>query len=96
MPEPDADKAAAFDRILASARIDASQAAYMGDDLLDLPVLERAGLSAAPADAAGEVVAAVDWVSSRPGGRGAVRELVELLLGAQGRWQRWVSREAMP
>ena len=46
--------------------------AYMGDDLLDLPVLARAGLSAAPADAVDEVKARVHWVSSHAGGRGAV------------------------
>ena len=89
------DKTAAFDRILASAGVEANEAAYMGDDLLDLPVLGRAGLSAAPADAAGEVLAAVDWVSTRPGGRGAVRELVELLLGSRGRWAHWASAQAM-
>ena len=57
----------------------------MGDDLLDLPVLARVGLSAAPADAAPEVRARVDWVSTRGGGRGAVRELIELVLRAQER-----------
>jgi 3-deoxy-D-manno-octulosonate 8-phosphate phosphatase (KDO 8-P phosphatase) len=58
----------------------------MGDDLLDLPVLERAGLSAAPADAAREVRQRVHWVSEAAGGRGAARELIELVLRAQGRW----------
>ncbi len=58
----------------------------MGDDLVDLPVLARAGLSAAPADAAPEVLARVHWVSRCPGGRGAVREFVELVLKAQHRW----------
>ena len=58
----------------------------MGDDLLDLPVLERVGLSAAPADAAREVRQRVHWVSEAPGGRGAARELIELVLRAQGRW----------
>ncbi len=58
----------------------------MGDDLLDLPVLDRAGLAAAPADAAQEVRQAVHWVSAARGGRGAVRELIELVLRAQGRW----------
>jgi 3-deoxy-D-manno-octulosonate 8-phosphate phosphatase (KDO 8-P phosphatase) len=60
--------------------------AYMGDDLLDLPVLCRVGLSAAPADAAEMVKQRVNWVSSAPGGYGAVRELVELLLRATDRW----------
>jgi 3-deoxy-D-manno-octulosonate 8-phosphate phosphatase (KDO 8-P phosphatase) len=60
--------------------------AYMGDDILDLAVLGRVGLSAAPADAAAEVRARVDWVSRERGGHGAAREFVELVLGAQHRW----------
>jgi 3-deoxy-D-manno-octulosonate 8-phosphate phosphatase (KDO 8-P phosphatase) len=58
----------------------------MGDDLVDLPILRQAGLSTAPADAVDDVRSRVDWVSRHPGGRGAVRELVELVLSAQGRW----------
>jgi 3-deoxy-D-manno-octulosonate 8-phosphate phosphatase (KDO 8-P phosphatase) len=58
----------------------------MGDDLLDLPVLSRAGLAAAPADATAEVRRAAHWVAAAPGGRGAARELIELVLRAQGRW----------
>jgi 3-deoxy-D-manno-octulosonate 8-phosphate phosphatase (KDO 8-P phosphatase) len=62
------------------------QIAYMGDDLLDLPVLGRVGLSAAPADAADEVRARVQWVSARRGGDGAAREFIELILRAQHAW----------
>ena len=62
------------------------EVAYMGDDLLDLPVLARVGLSAAPSDAAEEVRTRVHWVSSSGGGRGAVRELVEVVLAAQDHW----------
>jgi len=59
----------------------------MGDDLLDLPVLGRVGLAAAPADAAAEVRERVHWISARRGGDGAIRELVEMVLKAQGRWE---------
>ena len=83
-------KAAAFDDLLAETGLTAADVAYMGDDLLDLPVLARAGLAAAPADAAAEVRRAAHWVSRAPGGRGAVRELVELVLLAQGHWSRLV------
>jgi 3-deoxy-D-manno-octulosonate 8-phosphate phosphatase (KDO 8-P phosphatase) len=79
-------KYSAFERILQEAAIDEEAVAYMGDDLLDLPVLTRVGFSAAPADAAAEVRRAVHWVSTAPGGRGAARELIELVLRAQGRW----------
>ena len=79
-------KLAAYERILIDHGLTDEDVAYMGDDLLDLPVLGRAGLAAAPADAAPEVLARVHWVSSVGGGRGAARELVELILRAQNRW----------
>jgi 3-deoxy-D-manno-octulosonate 8-phosphate phosphatase (KDO 8-P phosphatase) len=79
-------KATAFDQILKDANVTEDAVSYMGDDLLDLPVLSRCGLAAAPADAVEEVRAAVDWVSTVAGGRGAVRELIEVVLRAQGRW----------
>ena len=81
-----AQKADAYEAICRQAGLEDSAVAFMGDDLLDLPVLSRVGLSAAPADAAPEVRASVDWVSPSGGGRGAARELIELVLRAQGRW----------
>ena len=66
--------------------LDDEQVAYMGDDSLDLPVLARVGLAAAPADAVAEVRARVHWVSARERRRGAARELIELILRAQDRW----------
>jgi 3-deoxy-D-manno-octulosonate 8-phosphate phosphatase (KDO 8-P phosphatase) len=80
------DKREGLAAILENHGYEASDVAYMGDDLVDLPVLSRVGLSAAPADAIPEVLARVDWVSRFGGGRGAVRELVELVLLAQNRW----------
>ena len=79
-------KLEAYDRILSEHGLNDADVAYMGDDLLDLPVIVRVGLSAAPADAAGEVKTRVHCVTRASGGGGAVRELVELLLKAQGRW----------
>jgi 3-deoxy-D-manno-octulosonate 8-phosphate phosphatase (KDO 8-P phosphatase) len=81
-----ASKLDAFDEILREANVEDQVVAYMGDDLLDLPVLKRCGLAAAPADAMAEVREAVHWVSSAGGGHGAVRELIELILRAQGLW----------
>ena len=85
-----ASKADAFQRIVRDAGLAEEAVAYMGDDLIDLPVLARAGLSAAPADAAPEVLQRVAWTSSAPGGRGAVREFIEMILRAQHRWDRVV------
>jgi 3-deoxy-D-manno-octulosonate 8-phosphate phosphatase (KDO 8-P phosphatase) len=77
------DKMAGFQKILQDTALSREQVAYMGDDLLDLPVLGQAGLSAAPADAIDDVRMAVDWVSVYAGGRGAVREFVDVLLRAR-------------
>lgn len=81
-----ASKLDAYEKIRQEAGLADEEVAFMGDDLLDLPVLARAGLAAAPADAAAEVLESVHWVSTRPGGRGAVREFIEMVLRAQGRW----------
>ncbi len=68
------------------------QVCYIGDDLLDLPVIKAVGLGVAVADAAPEVLAAAHYITDRPGGRGAVRELIEMLLKAKHRWQDIISR----
>ncbi len=78
------DKTAVFSEFLAARGLDAAAVAYAGDDLPDLPVLARAGLACAPADAAAAVRAAVHVLLTNRGGWGAVRELAELLLAARG------------
>ena len=80
------DKRAVVDELMQTRGWDAETVAYMGDDVVDLPVLGRVGLAACPADAVAEVRAAVHVVSPAPGGRGAVRLLIEEILRAQGRW----------
>jgi 3-deoxy-D-manno-octulosonate 8-phosphate phosphatase (KDO 8-P phosphatase) len=82
-----ADKLAGYERILEAEGLTDREVGYMGDDLQDLPVLRRAGFSAAPADAAPEVRATVQWISACGGGRGAARECIEHVLRAQGHWQ---------
>lgn len=74
------DKLGVFEQILRSRGVKPEEVAYMGDDLVDLPVLERCGFACAPADACAEVKRAVHWKSGAVGGRGAVRELCELIL----------------
>src|SRR6185295_17031186 len=82
-----ANKLAGYEQILADLGLTDEQVGYMGDDLQDLPVIRRAGFSAAPADAAPEVRAAVTWVSASGGGRGAARECIEHVLRGQGLWR---------
>lgn len=62
------------------------EVAYIGDDLLDLPLLEHAGVGIAVADAHPRLLEHVDWVTKAPGGRGAVREVVDDIVGARGLW----------
>lgn len=80
------EKLRAYEEILSNKGLSADETAYVGDDIIDLPVIRRAGFSAAVADAVGEVIEAVDYVTTRPGGRAAVRELTDLILKAQGSW----------
>jgi 3-deoxy-D-manno-octulosonate 8-phosphate phosphatase (KDO 8-P phosphatase) len=82
-----AAKLETYEQIADSLMLDDDEIAYMGDDVLDLPVLARVGLSAAPADAAEDVRSRVHWVAKANGGAGAARELIELILGAQGLWE---------
>lgn len=87
------DKEKPFRDLLDQLDLDPSQAAYMGDDLPDLPVLRIAGLAACPADAAAEVCQAAHFVTGASGGRGAVRELIEQILKAQGHWEKLVTND---
>jgi YrbI family 3-deoxy-D-manno-octulosonate 8-phosphate phosphatase len=80
------DKERVFDDILSRRALAPEEVAYVGDDLLDLPVLRRAGVSFAPADARPEVLSVVQFVARVRGGFGVVREAVEVLLRARGRW----------
>lgn len=77
------DKAAVLRELLAERRLDASRVAYVGNDINDLPCFELAGWGVAVADALPEVIKAADHVLVKPGGRGAVRELCDLLLKAR-------------
>jgi len=78
------DKLAVFSSIMAARGLEPAQVAYMGDDWLDLPLLGRVGLAVAPADAVAEVRELAHYVTRRSGGRGAVRELCELIIEAKG------------
>ena len=80
------DKLPAAQQLLKELQLQAEQVCYIGDDLPDLPVIRSVGLGIAVADATLEVRQAADHVTQLPGGRGAVREAVELILKAKGLW----------
>lgn len=90
------DKEAVFDEILARRALDPLEVAYIGDDLLDLPVLRRVGFAASVPNGRSEVHAEVHFVTSSPGGGGAVRDVVEVLLQARGIWGDVVRRGGLP
>ncbi len=82
------DKAATLAKLCARHTLAPDQVACMGDDLLDLPLLTRAGLALSVPNGVAEARAVAHYVTSRGGGHGAVREAVEMILKAQGRWPR--------
>ncbi|NLX17659.1 MAG: HAD hydrolase family protein [Desulfobulbus sp.] len=86
------DKLTVYETILRETGLRPPQTAYMGDDLLDLPVLNRVGLAAAPADAVAEIQQRVHYVTTRGGGGGAVRELCDLIMESQGNLARMRAR----
>jgi 3-deoxy-D-manno-octulosonate 8-phosphate phosphatase (KDO 8-P phosphatase) len=80
------DKIKDFDELLMEAGLHETEVAFIGDDVTDIPLMRRAELAVAVADAAAETRAAAHYVTQLPGGFGAVREVCELILKAQGRW----------
>lgn len=89
------DKEGLFLEIIARKDIKPENVAYMGDDIVDVKLLRKVGLAAAPADAVPQAREVAHYVSKRRGGRGAVRELCELILEAKGLWPEILSREGM-
>jgi 3-deoxy-D-manno-octulosonate 8-phosphate phosphatase (KDO 8-P phosphatase) len=82
-----AEKLGAYEEILRTAGVRDSEVAYIGDDLPDLPILERVGLAIAVANAVDEVRRAAHHVTRHSGGEGGVREAIEGILKAQGKWR---------
>lgn len=85
------EKLTVYEQIKEKYDFSDAQISYIGDDLLDLPLLLTVGFSAAPADAHPEVRNKVDFVSQYPGGKGAVREVIELIIQAQGKWDTFLT-----
>ena len=86
------DKVEVFESLLSEAGVEPSQAAYVGDDVVDIPLMRRCALAIAVADATEDTRAAAHHVTRLPGGFGAVREVCELILKAQGRWDELMKR----
>lgn len=81
-----------YREILKQHNLTDEQIAYVGDDVVDLPILQRVGFSATVADGVADVLPLVDYVATRNGGRGAVREICDLLLRATGLWDELTAR----
>ena len=81
-----------YEEILREEGLSDDQVAYVGDDLVDLPILRRVGFSVTVADAVPDLLTLVDYVTQKPGGRGAVREVCDLLLKQTGRWDELTCR----
>lgn len=86
------DKVKAFEETLAEAGLSKPEVAFVGDDLSDIPVMSRSGFAVAVAGAVAETRARAGYVTKAHGGNGAIREVVELILKAQGRWADVVKR----
>lgn len=89
------DKLTAAEAIVAEAGLAWDEVCYIGDDLLDLKVIQRAGFGVTVADAPADIREAADWITTLPGGGGALRELVEKLLVAQGLWGEALKRYSL-
>ena len=90
------DKLPAYKRLLETVALPPSAVGYIGDDLPDLPPMRQSGLAATVADGCREARSAAHYVTRAPGGRGAVREVIELILRCQGEWDRLVDRLRNP
>ncbi len=86
------NKLEAFDDIIKKNHFKEADAAFIGDDLVDIPVLKRAGFAACVSDAVDEVKEVADYIASNPGGRGAVREVCDFILKAQDKWSEVTKR----
>jgi 3-deoxy-D-manno-octulosonate 8-phosphate phosphatase (KDO 8-P phosphatase) len=80
-------KLAAYEEILRATGASDAEVAYVGDDLPDIPIMQRAGLAVAVANAAPEVKRVAHFTTARSGGEGAIREVIELIVKTQGKWE---------
>ena len=86
------DKVVAWKEIISGKGLSPLETAYVGDDIVDVPLMKRVGFAASVADAEGYVREAADFVSARSGGQGAVREIIEFVMRSSGAWEKVASR----
>jgi 3-deoxy-D-manno-octulosonate 8-phosphate phosphatase (KDO 8-P phosphatase) len=86
------DKVQVYEEVLERRKLTAREVAYVGDDIVDIPLLKRVGFAVSVNDAVDEAKHVADYVTRRDGGRGAVREVCDLLLKGQGKWDRLMER----
>lgn len=84
------DKVISLNEILQKTKLTKEEIAYIGDDLNDLHIMDKVGLTGAPKDAVSEILEKVDFVSNKNGGDGAVREFIEFILKKEGRWEQFL------
>ena len=80
-----------YRKVVKRFRVKDENVCFMGDDLLDLPIIKRVGFAVAPPDAVGEVKKYAHYITQKEGGKGAVRELIEIILKSQGLWEKTIS-----
>ena len=90
--EKQPQKIAAYEEILQKAAVTEDEVAFLGDDLPDLTVMKRVGLAVAVGDAVDEVKNAAHYITTRGGGKGAARELIELILKSKGIWEEMIDK----
>jgi 3-deoxy-D-manno-octulosonate 8-phosphate phosphatase (KDO 8-P phosphatase) len=86
------DKLKVYEKVLRKFRIKDEEVCFIGDDLLDLPIIKRAGFPAAPPNAVEEVRGSSSYITQKGGGKGAVREVAEIILKSQGVWDKLISQ----
>ncbi len=86
------EKLPVFESLLDSVKLKPEEVAFIGDDVIDLPILTRVGFGVAVANAVDELKEYADYVTSQPGGKGAIREAIELILKNNGKWDSLMER----
>jgi len=81
------DKERVYEEVLRRFKLKDEEVCYIGDDLIDIPILKRVGFAVGVRDASSEIKAACHYLTKKAGGRGAVREVIDIILETQGKWE---------